>query len=494
MKEQWKAKIITFLMIAVCVIAIVGCGKKEKEQAKTTEPEFTIRVPLIIDKEQEDFSLIQQEFSRIVQEKLGLPAELVYVNQASKRNLIQMYRKEEKGFDLINFQLIGDDMYQESELQPLDDLLPEYGLGILRLFSEEEIEKGKKDGKTIWIPIRSDTAEGTSIMMRKDLLDAAGLSVQKKMSLPEVEEIFEIIAVENPQMKMIAPEGLNLNFLYRYYTWTKLAGNAIVAMDYGRSEQAEILYETEEYHDLVSHFYDWKQKGWIPDCLGHIASSSLVKNGELFAYFVHYKPGIELQEERLCGRDMQAVQITDCSVQEDSKFSLSGWAITEDSKHPQEAMQVLNLMYTDAEVMNLLHYGIEGIHYKRNENDRISLKKESGYQMNSGWSLPNEFICLKQENEPDNLWAMIQANNEAAICGAAVGFVFDSRGWEDELARMEKIESVYADGLASGALDPDIYLPMMEREFEDAGIHRLLKEVQRQYEQWLSQKERGKEQ
>lgn len=491
MKEYRKAKNIILLMILVCVISATGCGKTARDQATAAEPEFTIRVPLIINQEQEDFSMIQEEFSKIVQEKLGLSAELVYINMSSKRNLIRMYRKERNGFDLINFQLVGDDMYQENELRPLDDLLADYGEGILQLFSAEELEKGKRDGKIVWIPVRSDTVEGTCIMMRKDLLDAAGLSIRQRMSLSEVEEIFEIIAKENPKIKIVAPEGLHLNFLYRYYTWTNLVGSAIVAMDYGRSDQAEVLYETEEYYDLVSHFYDWRQKGWLPDCLGHIASSSLVKNGELFSYFVHYKPGIELQEGRQCGQEMQAVQITDCSVQGDRQFQSVGWAITGDSEYPREAMQILNLMYTDEEVMNLLHYGIEGVHYERNEDNRIVLKEESGYRMNSGWSLPNEFICLKQESDPDDLWAMIQENNESAVCGAAVGFIFDSSGWEDELSQIEKIESVYADGLASGALDPDIYLPVMRKEFEDAGVDLLLEEVQRQYDQWLSQKERG---
>ncbi len=493
MKKQWKKESRLFLFMIIIIIALSGCYKTEKEPEKKEKSyEFTLRVPLVIDKEQEDFSLIQEEFSKIVQEKLGLSAELIFVNMSSKRDVVRMYRKEKKGFDLINFQLAGKDMYQEDELQPLDELLLNNGEGILRLFFSEEIEKGKRDGKTIWIPIRSDTVEGTCIIMRKDLLDAAGISIKEKMSLSEVEDIFKIIARENPEISIIAPEGLHLNFLYRYYTWTNLVGNTIVAMDYGRSTQAEILYQTEEYYDLISHFYYWNQRGWIPDNLGHIASSSLVKNGELFSYFVHFKPGIELQEERQCEQDIEVVQITECSVQGNKQSKLSGWAITSESQHPQEAMQLLNLMYTDADLMNLLHYGIEGIHYERNENNRIILKKGSGYQVNNGWSIPNEFLCLKQENEPDDLWKMIQQNNEAAIWGDAVGFVFDDLGWEDHISQIKKIEDIYADGLASGVLNPEIYLPMMLEDLEKAGINSLVREVQRQYDEWLAQNERGK--
>ena len=475
------------ILLLILSFVLSGCGKGTEEfEEDAISP---LRVPLVMKIEQRDFPMIQEAFSRLVKEKLGLAAELVFVDTNLKKNVVRMYRKEGQGFDIISSQLIGEDMYNKGDLLPLDDLLPEYGDGILQLYLPEELEGSREEGKIFSLPGREDTAEGTCVLMRKDLLSETGIQVEEHMSLAQVEKIWSAVAELHPEMKIVAPEGLHLSFLYRYTPWISLAGKAIVAMDYGRSKKAEVLYETDTYQEMVSSFYRWRQKGWVPDYIGPVPSTTLVDSGELFSYLVHDKPGIEFQEGILCGHEMVPVRLTEAFQRYDSEHSPQGWAITRDCSRTEEAMELLNFLYTDEGVMNLLMYGLEGVHYTLDEEGKISFLPDSGYITGIGWALPNQYLCYRQPGEYDDLWGEIQRNNVEAIRGAALGFTFLSEGYEEKLENISQVIGVYADGLERGELDPQVYLPEFLEKLKEAGIQEVLEAVEEQYQLWLMEGE-----
>ena len=47
------------------------------------------------------------------------------------------------------------------------------------------------------------------------------------------------------------------------------------------------------------------------------------------------------------------------------------WMITKNSISPELSMKLLNLFYSDEDIMNLLAYGIEGIDYVETEDGHI---------------------------------------------------------------------------------------------------------------------------
>ena len=487
-RSGWNGGRNGFCLFCVifCLVFLSGC-QKEKQQTEPVPP-ISFRVPLVIKTEQQDFPMVQEAFASLVREKLGVAAELVFVDTNLKRNVVRMYRKQQQGFDLVNGQLIGKGMYQNYELLPLGQLLQEHGEGICRLFRDEEARQNLFEETALWVPAREDRAECACVLMRKDLLLEAGAQVSEMMSLQDVEGILSAVARRHPEMKIVAPEGLHLTFLYRFGEWLNLAGSAFVAMDYGRSGQAELLYATDIYRELVTTFYRWNKEGWIPDYMGPVSSAALVNSGELFSYFVHYKPGIEFQEGVLCGYEMVPVRITQ-TYQRLVSSSGRGWAITKDCRHPEEAMELLNFLYTDPDVMNLLMYGIEGVHYSLDEQGYIVPARGSGYVPGIGWALPNQYLCYRQEGEPEDLWGQIRRSNEEAIRGKALGFSFNQKGYEREMAEIAQVVEIYAEGLEKGVLDPEIYLPEFLGRLEEAGAGKVLEAVQQQYSQWLLQRE-----
>ena len=46
-------------------------------------------------------------------------------------------------------------------------------------------------------------------------------------------------------------------------------------------------------------------------------------------------------------------------------------AISANSKYPEKAMEFLNLLNTDPTLRNMVDSGIEGVHYKKLDNDKM---------------------------------------------------------------------------------------------------------------------------
>ncbi len=59
-------------------------------------------------------------------------------------------------------------------------------------------------------------------------------------------------------------------------------------------------------------------------------------------------------------------------------------AISSTSKHPEKAMELINLVNTDSTLRNLLMFGIEGTHYEKVSDNQIKRDPNGPYSVTSG--------------------------------------------------------------------------------------------------------------
>ncbi len=207
----------------------------------------------------------------------------------------------------------------------------------------------------------------------------------------------------------------------------------------------------------------------------------------MFSYFSPCKPSIEYEESISCGMDMITIPLMEPIVTEYSLESTVHWGISQKCEHPKEAMEFLNLMYTDSELVNLMIYGIEGIHYEIQGDGTIDYpegvdRKNVGYQNTQPWFLPNQLISYVWNGNDPLVWEKTRLFNEEAKWQESLFFDFETEDISEEIEKLEEIIEKYTYGLESGQLNPDIYLPMMLEEMEKAGAERVVEEVQKQWD------------
>jgi len=161
------------------------------------------------------------------------------------------------------------------------------------------------------------------------------------------------------------------------------------------------------------------------------------------------------------------------------------------SKHPTEAMKVLELLNTDAEVYNLLSRGVEGVHWVWVDKDKKIMgfpegvtAETSTYNPNSDWMFGNQFNAYYRDAAQVGAWEATKVMNDTAFPSAALGFVVDREPIKTEIAQVTAILKEKAAPIENGFTSYDEAMPAIIEEINAAGAQKIIEEIQRQLNEW----------
>ena len=162
-------------------------------------------------------------------------------------------------------------------------------------------------------------------------------------------------------------------------------------------------------------------------------------------------------------------------------------AISVNSRHPEEALRLLQLVNTSTTLRDMLAYGIEGRHF---EYVYIEGRGRAVRQINPNWSLTNfqqgnYFIITPQDNVPATYWEEVRYQNETAVPSAMMGFMMDLEPVMIELTNARIIWERNSTDLMVGAANPDVVLPRVIEEMRAVGLDRIMAEAQRQVDEFF---------
>jgi putative aldouronate transport system substrate-binding protein len=174
----------------------------------------------------------------------------------------------------------------------------------------------------------------------------------------------------------------------------------------------------------------------------------------------------------------------------------NGVAVNAASKNKERAMAVLNEFYTNKAVYDLAAYGLEGVHWIA-EGDKYYRTtpntNDYGINANCNWGWNN--INLARTEFIENPTALDQKYDEIlARWNANVkpehpldGFTFDKSRVTTELSIVDSLIAEYYTPLVSGMAGNAVpAMAALKRQLDSAGIARIIAEVNRQAEEFLS--------
>lgn len=452
-------------------------------------------VPLFFESQiPEDVDQIARAVDQMAREKIGASVKLVpllylYEDSPDPRRIAEFEMLEKQG---ITFDLYPDILPNMQSIA-LDELLARYGQGILAGMGDFRLSFFRAQGPLHRIPSLSDSVATAGIALRKDLVDRYSVDVSRIRSLADLGAVFDHIHQYEPDLKMVSPYLTRSSLLARFQLKDALPSSVC---DLSPEDPNRIVnyYATPSYRETVEIIRRWYEKGYLPDhmALQSLRASQLVSAGELFSYFCAYRPSVNHEESLSCGTEMVTVSLTEPLV---TRLSLerAPWCVSATCTNPGKAVQFLNLLYTDSELVNLLLYGIEGVHYALQPDGTIEYPegvtaRTVGYQNTLGWLLPNQTLSYVFRGNSPRLWDELLAFNESSPVSGALDFVFDDGPVAAENERLNEIASTYAYGLETGQLDPKVYLPRMLAEMEAAGAARVIDEAQAQFDRFTKER------
>ena len=169
--------------------------------------------------------------------------------------------------------------------------------------------------------------------------------------------------------------------------------------------------------------------------------------------------------------------------------------ISSTSKHPDAAMTVLEALNTDVEVYRLICRGIEGTHYSVTDAKNAVVGFPSGvtasndrYNPQTSWMFGDLFNDFYSSEDTVGAWPLSLKDNQTAIPSKALGFAFDPTNVKTELAQVQKAQQQYGYPLIMGRADPSSGLNNYLGKLHDAGVDKVISEIQNQLNSWKSHK------
>lgn len=512
MKKKVLAVLLSFVMAAA---ALTGCGdsnagasgttagadsKKESQdtssQAQAGDPEKVVMAFLAFNTPSaENEAAVEEAMNEILREKIGVEVDLLIMDAASYGQQIPLMISGGEKLDIFSALSIGFPTCVNNEYAldlEKDDLLKTYGQGIIDTMGDY-LDGCRVNGTLYGLPQNRDLASPQGWMIVNEYLDAIGYEYNpdeiNKITEEELEDIFARLHEKFPEKDVIVTQPVARTAVFCDYPGGDWYG---VLMDPENSLELTDLFSSDAYKEYCNKFYRWNKAGYISaDALTDTNGSTMaVSSGKGMTYQCGLKAGIILQESTSNGRAISAFQTDDKYIMASGTVANMPWCVNVNTEVPVAAMKLLNEFYTNAELTDILHYGIEGSDYVVDAEgfyDYPEGKDASNtYHPNVNAFMFNEFIAGVWKGDTADVWEQTAQMNNNASKSLAMGFTFDNSSVSAEYTALNNIYEEYRYQLEYGFLDPKTGIPEMVNRMESSGLSAYIAEKQKQLDEWAA--------
>lgn len=480
-----KRKVIATMM-ATAMSASMLVGAAVPVAASAEEETVTVKWLMFGDKA-EDHDLVMEDLNKKLKEKINVELDLEMIPQGEYNDKVKLAQTAGEDFDLVFtsnwMNSFNDNMTREAFL-PLDELLDECGQELKEAVPDWLMAVGQVNGQQYAIPNQQIIARQLGVVIQKEYADKYGFDLTALNSVEDLYPLLDQVAANEPDKFPID---------YRLFSSIELQYENLVG-EYvfidKNDPDATLIPCTEIYPDELRLDNELYQKGYIrKDVATVVDSNPDITAGRYVCVLNTYKPGGDAEmTQRTGGIDCIIVPMGEAYVKAVSGFETMT-AININSKHPEEAMKLLSLVYTDPEIYNELLYGIEGVHYNKTDDTHIETIEGSKYSTYSayGWKFGNQFNAYYLPGQADGLWEETDKLNNDAQVSVLRGFTFDSSNVQAELAQLAAVEAEFKNGQYTTD-DIEQFIADRNAKLEQAGLGTLMEEVQRQVDEWKASK------
>lgn len=433
-----------------------------------------------------DQDMVFEEVNKLMMEKINTTVKFIPIAPSDYEQKMQTkYAAGEAGD--INFTASWTNNYAQNVSKgaflPIDTLLEEHAPDVKEFFTEDIWNAVKVEGEIYGIPNAQIFAKSDNLSIRKDLADQYEFDFSTVEKLEDLEPYLEKASQDGLLFERYSTSGFNtVIYGYGFDDITKFAYVKYADKDL----QVVNPYATEEFKEYAKTAQSWTEKGYVAsDAMTKKDMEAEVKASKISARNRGvYKPGIDAIETVQWGNGNDVI----CKPISEMVLSTAGItatinAITATSENPERAMQVLNLVNTDAEIFNMLAYGLEGVHWEKLEDGTVSTFGKDKY-IGVNWVMGNTFNGFVLEGQDASVIQDTIDLNNSAVPSEALGFNFDGESVKTQIAQIASVVDEYLPGLYTGGVDVDTVLPEFNEKLDSAGMQELITELQNQLDAW----------
>ena len=410
----------------------------------------------------------------------------------------------------------------DGNLMPLDDLLAEYGQGIVDILGENvvEIHRNADDGKLYYLPswqglcgerrgwlvvteiaeLAGDTwIDDTKAALNKWRNNYSGIEDFQAV----LDQATKYLAAAKEAGKLVA--GINTGRAFGWSMYNGMysflgVGGAEIGITYcDGTFTVKDGVAGEHYKLYAKTMADWYKEGYIRSDIMSVDTSTLTtpKNGEITdtTYVFSCDPYLTEADQEAAIADA-GMDMTYLPIEENAYLILGGdtsYAIPYCADEPERTMMVLNAIYSQPDLYNTLIYGIEGEDYTKNADGTITTSyvgasptADDSYGIQR-WIIGSCKNALINNGTDPNYYADLEALEETARVNPFLNFTFDRTNVEGICASILNVYYEYGPQIDNGVAGDnweELYNNYMAAR-KDAGIEELVTEFQNQLNAYI---------
>lgn len=506
MRRRIGKKVLACLTAAGLAMGLLaGCGGSEQASADGgnggggNDGEVVELVWYQVGDAQKDADMVLDKVNEYTAEKIGVTLKVVYVGWGDYNQKMQVVINTGDNWDLCFTCSWANDYLQNAQkgaFLELDELLAEQGKEMYDKIDPRFWEAARVGGVTYGVPSEKEIGSCPMWVFTKEYVDKYDIPYQDIHTLEDLEPWLALIKEKEPE---VVP--LYLTKEYSAPTYMDKIQDPI-GIEYGdETLTVKNVFETEKMKSTLQTMRKYYLAGYINK---DAATSTDDRSIKRFVTKGDGQPYAELTWGKTLGYEVVASQIMDTKITNASaRGALT--AINKYSEHPEKAMELLNLINTDEYLRNLLNYGIEGVHwdkYELTQEDmaaaegkdytydfkiKLNEEKKKDYSV-PYWVQGGLFNTYVLYNEPVDKWATFKEFNDASEEAPSFGFDFNLEPVSTQVAGFRNVLDEFGKSLYTGSVDPDEYLPKLQKKLEATGVQDVIDEMQKQIDAWKASK------
>lgn len=509
-------KIICLALAMIMTLSLLaGCGNNSSVNTKDTDGEVTLKIALS-GAEGKESSLVVDEINKKLKDYLpNTKIEIIYGASAEKWPLWMSTQKE---IDLVHsgfFTDLESDVRNEYYLE-LNDLLDENAPDLKGNMKKywTSYDTGYINGKLYAISNVQFYVKETYVIKIFNkvvpYVDTKAMVSEAWSSDKTTAKFYDILSegIAKAEKAGVDCSGMvNLSTYELAKRGYHFIGGENSNFCYDNSDDGKIIdfYTTQEFKDYCAFMKKAAASGWV---------SKDVLTGQ-WSDHLYVSGGSRYGEDNTTGiipSTGDASETTAFDLNNPEKDVLttniggngSYWSIPFTSQNPARAMKLLNLLHSEKgkEIVNLLAYGIEGMHYEFTDKENGDIKafdyigqpdSSSAYGI-ANWKVSNMLLGMYVV-EPYKHQIVDYANdyylNKANKIKKHVlyGYNFDLENIRTEFNKIAKNNDEYAESIYCGIVDnPDKLLSDLNAKNKTAGFEKVMNELQKQADNYIKSK------
>ncbi len=496
-----KAKLlIALVLIAAMVLAMFaacakdGSGKPAAANDKQEDPAVIKMVIFDFNSSGVDHKdRIQEAINAISVPAINVQTDILFLNMGDFASKVQASIAGGEQIDLLTASIMNNasTLYQAGMLRDITEELKTYAPGALEVVGDA-VKTYTWDGKIYGLPTQRNLLTCRWIIMNKDVLDELSLTeqAQNMKTWSDYEKIMEAVK-EGKQADGMYPLISNSGAVFQgalissdeltseaYDTLGDRAG-IVYASQEGK---VSLLQENESWIYTAKKAADWNAKGYIyPDSIINttLSGNDLLNQGVDFSLMCSSEYGVENSGNYQM--PVVAKQISDPMLMT-SSLTMWGMAIPVTAEEPEAACKFLNLMYTSAELMNVMVNGQEGKDYELVNGEVKPLEK--GYR-GGNFIMGNNLLLTPAVGQGADFNEIVSAKMAEMKNSRFLGFTIDASELNLLIANMSAVNDQYRASMTGGDYTEELYNEYMGK-LKAAGTQEYLDAVQTQLDAWLA--------